>query len=60
MSTARPPQAREKPQLYLDGFAGSGKSVALYSLVAWARAHGWLALYVPSAFSLVQSAWGLG
>lgn len=49
------PQERKKPQVYLDGWAGSGKSVALYSLVAWARQHGWLALYIPSAFSLVQS-----
>lgn len=48
-------QERTRRQLYLDGWAGSGKSVALYSLVAWARAQGWLALYLPSAFSLVQS-----
>ncbi|PSC69955.1 28S ribosomal mitochondrial [Micractinium conductrix] len=48
-------QSKERPQLYLDGWAGSGKSVALYSAVAWARANGWLALYVPSAFSLVQN-----
>lgn len=52
-------QARKKPRMYLEGYTGSGKSVALYSLVAWARAHGWLALYVPSAFSLVQRAWAL-
>ncbi len=51
----RLPQGKERSHLYLDGWAGSGKSVALYSLVAWARANGWLALYVPSAFSLVQS-----
>lgn len=48
-------QERTRRQLYLDGWAGSGKSVALYSLVAWARAQGWLALYLPSAFSLVQT-----
>lgn len=52
-------QKREKPRLYLDGYVGSGKSVALYSLVAWARAKGWLALYLPSAFSLIQSAFSL-
>ncbi|KAL4439233.1 hypothetical protein ABPG77_004135 [Micractinium sp. CCAP 211/92] len=48
-------QGKERSHLYLDGWAGSGKSVALYSLVAWARANGWLALYMPSAFSLVQT-----
>jgi rhamnogalacturonyl hydrolase YesR len=48
-------QEKGRGHLYLDGWAGSGKSVALYSLVAWARAQGWLALYVPSAFSMVQS-----
>ena len=41
--------------MFLDGWAGSGKSVALYSLVAWARQQGHVALYIPSAFSLVQS-----
>lgn len=54
-SPSAPLQSKERPHLYLDGWAGSGKSVALYSLVAWARANGWLALYLPSAFSLVQS-----
>ena len=49
------PLPHRRRQLYLDGREGSGKSVALYSLVAWARANGWLALYLPSAFSLVQS-----
>jgi hypothetical protein len=48
-------QASRSGQLYLDGWAGSGKSVALFSLVAWARANGYVALYLPSAFSLVQS-----
>lgn len=48
-------QDRKKPLLFLDGWAGSGKSVALYSLVAWARQQGHVALYIPSAFSLVQN-----
>ncbi|KAI3428497.1 hypothetical protein D9Q98_007321 [Chlorella vulgaris] len=52
---ARRVQDNPRRHLYLDGWTGSGKSVALYSLVAWARAQGWLALYIPSAFSLVQT-----
>lgn len=44
-------------RLYLDGWAGSGKSTALFSLVAWARAAGWVVLYLPNADLLVQGAW---
>ena len=33
----------------LDGARASGKSVALALLVHWARANGWLAMYVPDA-----------
>lgn len=47
-------QTLRKPQISLQGWTGSGKSAAMYSLVAWARANGWIALYVPSAFSMVQ------
>ena len=45
-------------RLLLDGWAGTGKSVALLSLVAWARAAGWVVMYVPSAFQLMQGAGG--
>uniref|UniRef100_A0A1D2A603 Small ribosomal subunit protein mS29 n=3 Tax=Auxenochlorella protothecoides TaxID=3075 RepID=A0A1D2A603_AUXPR len=47
-------QSLRKRRISLQGWTGSGKSVALYSLVAWARANDWVALYVPSAFSMVQ------
>eukprot|EP00850_Spirogloea_muscicola_P021200 SM000240S08617 [mRNA] locus=s240:83427:85847:+ [translate_table: standard] len=46
---------RRAQLLLLDSPAGSGKSVALAVAVAWARAAGWLALYVPSA-----RAWATG
>eukprot|EP00850_Spirogloea_muscicola_P015547 SM000120S25696 [mRNA] locus=s120:144614:146902:- [translate_table: standard] len=46
---------RQGQLLLLDSPAGSGKSVALAVAVAWARAAGWLALYVPSA-----RAWAAG
>ena len=45
---------QQRPHIYLDGWAGSGKSVALYALVNWARANGWLALYLPTANLLVE------
>lgn len=45
---------QRKGHMLLDGWAGSGKSCALFAAVAWARANGWLTLYVPSAFSLTQ------
>jgi small subunit ribosomal protein S29 len=41
-------------RLWIDGPVGSGKSIALASLVGWARASGWLALYVPSADALMH------
>eukprot|EP00887_Chlorella_sp_A99_P004908 scaffold4.g4908.t1 len=46
--------ARRLGRLYLDGWAGAGKSVALFMAVAWARANGWVALYVPSAAALTH------
>lgn len=39
---------------YVDGWTGAGKSVALYSLAAAARAAGWIVMYVPSASLLVR------
>ena len=47
-------------RLLLDGWAGTGKSVALLALVAWARAAGWVVMYIPSAFQLVQGEGGGG
>ncbi len=44
----------QRKDLVLDGWTGSGKSVALYALVAAARASGWVVMYVPSASLLVQ------
>lgn len=34
--------------LLLEGKAGRGKSALLEAAVAWAREHGWLAVYIPS------------
>lgn len=34
--------AEERHHLYLDGPAGCGKSIAVASLVNWARTQGWL------------------
>jgi small subunit ribosomal protein S29 len=42
------------PRLLLEGWTGAGKSAALLALVAWARASGWVALYIPSARLAVQ------
>jgi small subunit ribosomal protein S29 len=42
------------PRLLLEGWTGAGKSAALLTLVAWARASGWVALYLPSARLAVQ------
>lgn len=44
----------ERKDVILDGWTGSGKSMALYALVAAARASGWVVMYVPSASLLVQ------
>eukprot|EP00271_Cylindrocystis_brebissonii_P004017 TRINITY_DN15357_c0_g1_i1.p1 TRINITY_DN15357_c0_g1~~TRINITY_DN15357_c0_g1_i1.p1 ORF type:complete len:634 (+),score=98.60 TRINITY_DN15357_c0_g1_i1:151-2052(+) len=38
----------------LEGPSGSGKSFALAQAVAWARANGWLVLYVPSGQSWLR------
>jgi len=40
--------------IFVDGWGGSGKSMALYSLVAAAREKGWVVMYVPSASIFVQ------
>ena len=47
-------QSRRKPQIYLDGPVSSGKSLALAALVDWARAEGWLVMYLPAATSLLH------
>ncbi|GLI69159.1 hypothetical protein VaNZ11_013727 [Volvox africanus] len=41
-------------RLMLTGPAGAGKSIALLSLVEWARQQGWIVMYVPSCAALVQ------
>ena len=41
-------------RIFVDGWAGSGKSVALYSLAALARNAGWVVMYVPSASMLTR------
>jgi len=38
-----------KNKWYLNGGTGSGKSLTMYSLAAWARSQGWIVLYIPSA-----------
>uniref|UniRef100_A0A7S0QVE5 Small ribosomal subunit protein mS29 n=1 Tax=Pyramimonas obovata TaxID=1411642 RepID=A0A7S0QVE5_9CHLO len=43
------PPVAKGTQLHLEGPTGSGKSVLLAQLTHWARASGWLVLYVPSA-----------
>ncbi|KDD76148.1 hypothetical protein H632_c337p3, partial [Helicosporidium sp. ATCC 50920] len=40
--------------VHLSGWTGSGKSVAMFAAVQWARRAGWVALYVPSAQALVE------
>ena len=44
----------KRTDLVVDGWTGSGKSVALYALTAAARASGWVVMYVPSAALFVQ------
>ncbi len=39
-------ESRSHKQLYLDGPAGCGKSIAMASLVDWARSQGWLVSHV--------------
>jgi hypothetical protein len=53
LAKAAEPRRRGR-HIYLDGWTGSGKSVALFSLVNWARRNGWLAMYMPSAYMLVE------
>jgi hypothetical protein len=40
--------------IFVDGWAGSGKSIALYALAALARSAGWVVMYVPSASMLTR------
>jgi len=47
-ATGVPPVAKGT-QLHLEGPTGAGKSVLLAQLTHWARASGWLVLYIPSA-----------
>lgn len=46
--------SREARQVYVNGWTGAGKSIALYSLAAVARQAGWIVMYVPSATLLTQ------
>ncbi|GAX75551.1 hypothetical protein CEUSTIGMA_g2994.t1 [Chlamydomonas eustigma] len=46
-------------QVLLKGPPGTGKSVALASLVEWARASGWIAMYIPSATELTRGGYFL-
>lgn len=43
------PPVAKGTQLHLEGPTGAGKSVLLAQLTHWARASGWVVLYVPSA-----------
>lgn len=43
-----------RKKIILEGYSGSGKSVALYLLVAWARSKGWLVMYIPSAKHMLE------
>lgn len=38
-----------KNKWYLNGGTGSGKSLTMFFLAAWARSEGWIVLYIPSA-----------
>ena len=40
--------------ILLEGAAGSGKSVALFQAVEWARAHGWLVLFMPNVRQMLR------
>nr|8A22_Bw Chain Bw, mS29 [Polytomella magna]8APN_Bw Chain Bw, mS29 [Polytomella magna] len=44
----------DKNRILLSGPTGTGKSVALFSLVEWARQQDWIVLYIPSAFTLTR------
>eukprot|EP00249_Psilotum_nudum_P018753 c26947_g1_i1 orf=333-3047(-) len=43
-----------RKQIVLDGLPGCGKSVALAMVVLWARAEGWLVVYIPSGREWTQ------
>ena len=48
-------ESRSQTHVYLDGPAGCGKSIALVSLVDWARSQGWLVstgIFLAQAFFL--------
>lgn len=45
---------QQKRHVYLDGWTGSGKSIALFIMVNWARKNGWIVMYIPSAYLLVE------
>jgi len=47
-------QSKGGRPLFIDGLNGSGKSVALAHAVIYARATGWLVLYVPEAYQFVS------
>ena len=51
---ARRPLPRRDAYL-LTGPRGAGKSVALATVVSWARANGWLALYVPRGWDVANA-----
>jgi hypothetical protein len=42
------------PTIFIDGVAGSGKSVTLLQTVLWARTNGWIVLFVNDADSLLN------
>merc|ERR1712137_784090 len=48
-------QSRGTSPIFIDGYNGTGKSIALCHTVLYARAEGWLVLYVPDAYKLVSS-----
>ena len=47
-------ESGRRKDIYVDGWKGSGKSMALYALVSLAREMGWVVMYVPSASLLVE------
>eukprot|EP00890_Picochlorum_soloecismus_P001237 jgi/Picsp_1/2113/NSC_05578-R1_28s ribosomal protein mitochondrial-like len=47
-------ESSRRKDIYVDGWKGSGKSMALYALVSLAREMGWVVMYVPSASLLVE------
>ena len=47
-------ESGKRKDIYVDGWKGSGKSMALYALVSLAREMGWVVMYVPSASLFVE------